>query len=297
MVAALIVLLPLIAATYLIRLMYAAWTIRNREPAALLLALACRHLPPERRDWGNAMLAELPGIHGRRPRWQFTAGAIRAAITARLMSRVNTRPRLSIVTAGVGACIALTLTALFSQPDLRTNPRLPLLLLAIGVVLTGYLALGAIHATGNERTVWGAGTLAGVVLAVIWFTYTSAWWNLHGTPLIAAILLPTITAATAARSARSARAGINTVTWTALIAGIIVFVATTTDALITAGGPYDTSQISEYTNHGYTNGAPYWTGEGLANAFLLLLLIPSLTIATGTAGAVIGRCLSPRSPR
>jgi hypothetical protein len=47
---------------------------------AWLLAAAAATLPPDRRDWGAAMAAELAQVRDRAARWRFAAGCARAAV-------------------------------------------------------------------------------------------------------------------------------------------------------------------------------------------------------------------------
>ncbi len=46
----------------------------------LLLTIAARRMPEERRDWGAAMLAELGQIHDPASRWRFALGCTRVAL-------------------------------------------------------------------------------------------------------------------------------------------------------------------------------------------------------------------------
>ena len=75
-----------------------------------------------------------------------------------------------------------------------------------------------------------------------------------------------------------------------------MFIAFTIDGFATANGPYDASQRSEYARSGYPSPTAYWLGEDLAASLLLLMIIPCLTIALGTVGAVIANVRSLRRP-
>jgi hypothetical protein len=52
------------------------------DPARSLVALAAGLLPAARRDWGQAMLAEVDQIQGRAARWRFALGCARVALVA-----------------------------------------------------------------------------------------------------------------------------------------------------------------------------------------------------------------------
>jgi len=87
---------------------------------------------------------------------------------------------------------------------------------------------------------------------------------------------------------------VKALTWTALVAGLVVFVGSTIDGFATAGGPYDTGQLDEFHSSGYASLPAYWMGEDLAVAVLLLIFVPCLTVTVGSIGAVIGG-LRPRT--
>jgi hypothetical protein len=53
---------------------------RRTDVPAALLAWAVRTMPQARREWGLAMLAELPAIPGGIARWRFALSAARAAL-------------------------------------------------------------------------------------------------------------------------------------------------------------------------------------------------------------------------
>jgi hypothetical protein len=263
---------------------------RDGDTARYLLTLACNGLPAGRTAWGHAMRTELTYIEGRAARWRFALGGIRAATNARTIGRLRTQPGLALVLAGLLTAAGLTVTALVTYPSLRTSPKIRPFLIVTIVVFAIYVALAVASASDTRTAAHRArryGLLTGAILAVPWFVFAAGWWNLHGTPLILAILIPVVAAAAATRVAGSSRAGISTVLWAGLIAGIAVFIGFTIDGFATANGPYDAGQLSEYARSGNPDPTAYWMGEDLAAAVLLLMIIPCLTIASGTVGAVI----------
>jgi hypothetical protein len=56
-----------------------------------------------------------------------------------------------------------------------------------------------------------------------WFVFITAWWDLHGRPLILAVVIPAVAGAIAARSV-GLRAAPTSVTSSGLVAGLAVFI-------------------------------------------------------------------------
>jgi hypothetical protein len=237
------------------------------------------------------MRTELACVDGRAARWRFALGGARAALSARLFGRMTGQPDLSVVVAGALVCAGLVVAALATYPALLGEPKLPLLLGALTVVLVGYMLIASARARNTTPVVPGSratGLIAGVVIGAVWLVFAAAWWNLHGWPLVAAVVLPVVAGGYFARSAGSARAAVKALTSTALVAGLVVFVGSAIDAFVTASGPYDTGQLDEFRNSGYTSLPAYWMGEDLAAAVMLLIFVPCLTLAVGSIGAAIG---------
>jgi hypothetical protein len=263
----------------------------NGDAAAAVLALACEHLPAERAEWGRAMQSELACVDGRTARWRFALGGVQAAVSARLFGRLTGQPGLSIVVVGALVCAGLVVAALASYPALLGEPKLPLLLGVLTVVLLGYALIASAWArntTPAGRGTRATGLIAGAVLGVVWLVFTAAWWNLHGWPLVAAVVLPVVAGGYFARSAGGALAAVKALTRPALVAGLVVFVGSAIDAFVTAGGPYDTGQLDEFHHSGFTSLPAYWMGEDLATAAMLLIVVPCLTLAVGSIGAALG---------
>ncbi len=282
----------------LVRIVRAVLHLRTYQGdgSAALLSWACERLPPERADWGRAMCSELACIDRRSARWRFALGGLRAAATARLAGRLAGRPSATAIICGALGCAALVVATFAIYPALLTERKLPLLLAVLASVLVGYVVLALAQApvasVGLGR-VRRTSLVSGVILGVLWFVFAAAWWNLHGWPMVAAILIPLLPGASAARTSGGRAAGIRTVTATGLIAGLVVFVAITVDAFATAHGPYDAGQVDQFTHTGYVNPAAYWMGEGLATAVMMLLLIPVLTVLVGSLGALAGGLRRP----
>jgi hypothetical protein len=78
---------------------------------ARLLAAAAATLPPDRREWGAAMVAELAQVRARAARWRFAAGCARVAVLPPHTNRVAVGVAAALAAAAVAAA-ALAATAL-----------------------------------------------------------------------------------------------------------------------------------------------------------------------------------------
>jgi hypothetical protein len=93
------------------QLLWRDWLARSSVPGsttdgpALLLAIAVGALPPERREWGTAMISELAHLRGGMARWELALGCAWACVWAAIFPRDGRRaPALA---AGVTATIAV----------------------------------------------------------------------------------------------------------------------------------------------------------------------------------------------
>jgi len=246
------------------------------------------------------MRSELACIDRRSARWRFAVGGLRVAATARLVGRLTGRPSATLIVCGVLGCAGLAAATLATYPALLAERKLPLLLAVLASALVGYtvLALAQTRVVGGPLgRVRRASLVGGVFLGLVWLVFAAAWWNLHGWPMIAAIVTPLLPGAYAARTSGGFGAGVRTVISTGLIAGLVVFVGLTIDAFATAHGPYDAGQVDQFARTGYPSPPAYWMGEGLAAAVMMLLFIPALTILVGSLGAMAGGVRRPaRTP-
>src|SRR4051794_41639667 len=83
-----------------------------------LLTLAVRNLPPDRLDWGEAMLGEFDHVQGRRARWRFSLGCAWAG--GRLRVRAP-EPGGAWLRAVVFGCVSLSVSLVGYR--LRQEPR------------------------------------------------------------------------------------------------------------------------------------------------------------------------------
>lgn len=271
------------------------------DPARTLLAVACHRLPADRVDWGRAMIAELDGLAGldglddAAARWRFALGGARAATLARLTGRGTGQPGVTMLMLGIVVCAGLVVTALIAYPALRVNPKIPLFLVVLIVILAGYAGLARARSrdTGVDAiTARHYGLISGPILAVAWVVAATAWWHLRSGPFVLAVLAPVAIGGFVARS-HGRRAGVASVVWAGLAAGLVVFSTLAVDAFATAAGPYDAGQLAEYAHSDATTISAYWMGEDLGVSLALLLLIPCLTVVTGALGVA----MTPRRPQ
>jgi hypothetical protein len=137
----------------------------------------------------------------------------------------------------------------------------------------------------------------------------AAVWIIAGIPVVsqasipARFLLPAIPIASLAAGAVAARRRSTTAVrqpialFSALVAGLVVFLAYAGDTLLTAGGRYDAGQLRDFPGSGVADLATYAVNDNLGTAMMLLLLIPAATAAISSAGAGIAARLPRRDTR
>ncbi|MEV6841828.1 hypothetical protein [Actinoplanes sp. NPDC051411] len=197
-----------------------------------LLGWAVRALPADRASWGEAMFGELHEMRNRRQRWRFAAGCAGAAILlpSRRADFAGLAARLMAATAL--ACAGLVAYGLTHYPAILTLPGTWPVLAIFASVLAGYTAIAA--ALARRGPVARPGLIGGLGLAAVWI--------IAGIP-VAHFLLPAIPIASLAAGAIVARRRSTTAVrhqialFSALAAGLVVFLAYAGDTLLTAGGP------------------------------------------------------------
>jgi hypothetical protein len=127
----------------------------GHDRARSLLTLAVRRLPPERRDWGQAMLAELDQLQGRAARWRFTLGCVRVALApprAAPPPGLVVRAAIVVGAAGVGMGIYLV------------SPALHLFAMLFAVLLAGCAWLALLRSRTAVTARAGPGRILRAVL-------------------------------------------------------------------------------------------------------------------------------------
>ncbi len=126
------------------------------------IAVAATHrLPPDRRTWGHALVAELAAISGRGQRWRFAAAVLRIAAFP---------PAHRPATARATAVVAAVLTLAATLAAVRVVPTLSVFVATLGLLTSGYATVVAWRRqqlpTGRAQLVVAATTVAGVLAAV-----------------------------------------------------------------------------------------------------------------------------------
>ncbi len=150
----------------------------RRDAAAIILERSVKWMPATRREWGEAMMAELEQVEGRKERFQFALGCLWVALfppleRGRIIAMAHgpfgmyaARPRLAAL-AGVSllipflaanAVVANRIEPLFSliRPGMHTSPRevvllaIVLLLMPVGAMVAMLPSVGR-DGTGRRR--------------------------------------------------------------------------------------------------------------------------------------------------
>jgi hypothetical protein len=91
--------------------------------------------------------------------------------------------------------------------------------------------------------------------------------------------------AAATRRGRAGATGRQTALLSAIVTGMLVFLALAGDALPTAAGPYDAGQLRDFPGSRFPDIATYAVSDNLGTAMSLLLLASVVTAALGCATA------------
>ncbi|MGH3624718.1 MAG: hypothetical protein ACRDQ5_23505 [Sciscionella sp.] len=141
--------------------LFMLWSNREGDAPARIVTAAVDQLPVHRRDWGQAMVAELTHIHGPTHRWRFTAGVLRVV----LFSPVRHRKRMLVV-----AFVGLLAAAAATVATAREVPSLSVFVAVLGLLLGGYATV-VTSRTPRPRprtlhVIVGAVALAGIAATI-----------------------------------------------------------------------------------------------------------------------------------
>ena len=273
---------------------------------ARLLATATRALPPEHRDWGTAMRAELEHVDACRARWRFSLGCAWATglICTRLTLTARERGRMSVraVLAGGAAAVALAAYGLTHYPQpLSGNDTwaavagFPTLLLVYALT-TLTLSRDATRPATHARRY---GVAAGVATGSAWFLLLSPPGPLKQCALAfvaIALLGPACAAALAARSARHVTAGTSAALWSGIVGGLVAFAAWMIAAYARDGRPYDAGLLRDFHHSGSSHLTTYAVRNAFDTGLILLALIPVVALAFGPLGARLSRATRTHIP-
>jgi hypothetical protein len=270
------------------------------DPASRALALAIRGLPPERADWGNAMLAELGEVHDARARWRFSVGCIRAVAALRLRATLFAGNRggdgvRAVVLGSALAALVLAGYGLVRYPGLRTGGSSWASVAFLLALLLGYAgcALGLSRGTtAPASTARRNGLLGGLVVGAAWLVIlapTSLFKAWVFVPLLVALLCPASVAVATGLTSRDARAARAAALWSGLVGGLLVFVIWVTATYVRDGRPYDRQLVRDFHRSHAHDLATFAVGDNLGAALGLLLIIPLVALALGSLGAYYAR--------
>jgi hypothetical protein len=273
-----------------------AVTAGNDLPAKLL-NWAIDALPADRVAWGEAMSGELHQMTGRWQRWRFAAGCASAAVflPSRRADSADLAARLVAATAL--ACAGLVAYGLAHYPQILTRGRTWPVLVIFLSVLAGYTVISAMLV--RRGPVARSGLAGGLGLAAVWIiagipVVSQARQSAYSFLLLAIPITALAVGAAAARRTTTAAVRQQVVLFSALVAGLVLFLAYAGDTLLTAGGPYDAGQIRDFPGSGLPDLATYAVSDNLGSAMMLLLLVPIATAAIGCTGAGIAARLPHR---
>ena len=269
-----------------------------------LLALAVQGLPPERGEWGQAMLAELAGVRGSQARWRFSAGCSRAAAALRLRASVAAPDRggaavRALVLGALAITVALAGYGLVHYPGLRSGPGVWLSFAAFLAIVLAYawtaLALSR-GSTPEARAARAYGLAAGIVIGAAWLMLLAPAEfskSLVALPLAVALLGPVCVALLAGRASGSAGTATAAAVWSGLVGGLLVFIVWVAATYNDDGRPYDAQMLRDFHRSGSHDLVAYAVSDNLGAALGLLVIIPVVALALGSLS---GRLAAARSP-
>jgi hypothetical protein len=262
----------------------------SSDAPSRLLRWAVGALPADRAPWGEAMFGELHQLGSRRQRWSFAVGCASAAVFLPSRRADSAGLATRLVAATALTCAGLVAYGLVHYPQILTKARTwPVLALFAGL-LVGYTVISAILARRGPVT--RSGLACGLGLAGVWIVagipvVSQAAQPAYSLLLLAIPIASLAVGAAAARRDRTAAVRQQVVLFSALVAGLVLFVVSASATLLTAGGPYDAGQIRDFHGSGLPDLATYAVSDNLGTAMMLLLLVPAVTAVIGCTGAGI----------
>ena len=274
-----------------------------------VVSIASRLLSPDRREWGDAMVAELTHVPGGPARWEFALGCLRAAILA---PRPNERaPSTGIAVtflAGVAGCIATTAYVFTTWPHAAESvSRGTGLWFAVALVAYVWIALWPPGVLVARSDAVRLGMKAGVGLFVIgslerWVIDTALPPSQSDGPVLlffAATVVGTffVTAYVAARADRSVAAGVTGALWVGLVCSLLAFNADLIALLAGFNLEAHMRNVVVSKDPGITAAAYMSThiGEHLAASMDTLRRLPFVAFGFGLIGGLLGARARPKS--
>ena len=243
------------------------------------------------------MFGELSRMDDRRQRWRFALGCASAAVFLPSRRADSAALAARLVAAMALACAGLVAYGLGQYPQIITPcPHLAGAAVFVSV-LAGYTALSAFLVRRGPVT--RSGLAGGLGLAAVWIAAGIPVVTQAAQPAYSLLLVAIPIASLAAEpwppgGGRTAAVRQQVVSFSALVAGLVLFLVYASDILLTAGGPYDAGQIRDFPGSGLPDLATYAVSDNLGSAMMLLLLVPLVTAAIGATGADIAARLPHR---
>jgi hypothetical protein len=208
------------------------------DAPARIVTVATNRLPAHRREWGQAMIAELTEIPGRARRWQFTLGVLRVVLFS--PSRHRNRALVVAVAALMVAVVATGVAA-------EEVPSLSVFVAVLSLLLGGYTTAVTWR---SPRPPWtasymivGAVALAGAVATittVVWIAVAPPSATTDPTHLFSVLFALILTVYLAvALAPRRLDDHVDTLRWWAIVGALVsgaVWVVSTLTAPVTAAG-------------------------------------------------------------
>lgn len=274
-----VVLFLLLAAVGLARLVSLLRAVGHDAARALLL-LGVRALPPERADWGRAMLAELDHVEGARARLSFALGCQRAAIAR--------PPFLVLAIAGTSLALGGMVAVQLAGPDLGATSRLWQIATVIEFALfAGAAPVLAMDGGPHRGAIRRLGVACGVTVGALFYVRpmlellhpgggaSGGGGIFAGGPLL---LVPVALGVASGWIGRSGPATVRTAAWAALVTGIVWM-----SGIIVA------SVTSVQSLNDRTENAALW--------FVFLLVAAGNGFVVGLVAAALGAAARHHPPR
>lgn len=139
--------MPLLALLAVLLIAGVMWQRRSRgdtdtDTPQRIVTTAMHLMPPPRRDWGQAMIAELAQITRPADRWRFTAGVVRVVVFP-----PPPRPRRVLAVAITGALVVAAATATAA----RQVPGIAVFVAVFGLLVCGYATVAVARSQRPQR--------------------------------------------------------------------------------------------------------------------------------------------------
>jgi hypothetical protein len=250
--------------------------------------------PPERREWLAAMLAEISAMDDGRSARRFARGCLRAALCSPPARDRTTSSLAGLVTATVGATIALCVYGLLVYPEIRSDwPWLIYLVVFVGLVAVyGLVGLQLAQLGSSRVRLLGVGVgLSGALVG---------WWAASSQPVVSspiallAVAPPLLATGYVIRRTKQPGQAVVWAGEAAVMAGLSSFIGYVTTVYTTGGGPRTAASLQQFAMSGAHNYTSWAVSDELSGAVFLLAAVPILTVVAAAVATQVGR--NPSGP-